>query len=80
MSDLLIRDIDPALKSALQARAVRHGLSQQKEARAILESALRAESDSWVARLRNAGRSVEGIEFEEPPRHAARAIDAGEWL
>ncbi|WP_165248914.1 FitA-like ribbon-helix-helix domain-containing protein [Adlercreutzia sp. ZJ141] len=80
MSDLLIRDIDPTLKSALRDRAARHGLSQQKEARAILESVLRTEHDSWVSRLRNAGRSVEGIELEVPTRHAARDVNRGDWL
>lgn len=80
MNDLLIRDIDPALKSVLKARASRHGRSQQREAKAILESALRSENDSWVARLRNAAVAVGGVELEEPVRHPARSIDVEEWL
>lgn len=80
MNDLLIRDIDPVLKTALKARASRHGRSQQGEAKTILESALRSESDSWVSRLRNAAAAVGGVELEEPMRHPARSIDVEGWL
>lgn len=66
MADLLIRDLDEGTKQLLREQAVRHGRTQQGEAKAILESSLRPESSSWVTRLRNAAQAVGGIDLEDP--------------
>lgn len=79
MADLLIRDISPAAKRALKERAARHGRSQQREAKAILEASLRDDATSWVSRLRTFATATGGVELEEPVRHPARSIDIGEW-
>ena len=79
MADLLIRDLDEGTKQLLRERAVRHGRTQQGEAKAILESSLRPESSSWVTRLRNAAQAVGGLELEDLPRHPAREIDTRGW-
>ena len=39
MSQLLVRDLDPAVVERLKQRAKRHGVSLQGEAKAILEAA-----------------------------------------
>lgn len=80
MSDLLIRNLDREIKDALIARATKNGRSQQAEARAILESALRSEQRGWVSLLRRAATSADGIEIETPERHPAREFDGGGWL
>lgn len=79
MADLLIRDISPSTKRLLKERAARHGTSQQREARAILEASLNEEPLSWVSRLRSAAQAVGGIDLPEPERHPARVIDTGGW-
>lgn len=80
MADLLIRDLDVADKRALALRAAKNGRSQQAEARSILENALRPQSPDWVETLRNAARSVGGVELELPERRPAREIDVEGWL
>ena len=80
MADILIRGIDESTKRLLQSQAARHGRTQQGEARAILESSLRAESESWVSKLRSAAATVGGIELDEPVRLPARSIDTEGWL
>ena len=80
MSDLLIRNLESATKDALRARAAKNGRSQQAEARAILECALRPDSHDWVSMLRRAAVSADGIEIEVPERHPARALDTTAWL
>ncbi|MDJ1651347.1 MULTISPECIES: FitA-like ribbon-helix-helix domain-containing protein [Gordonibacter] len=79
MSDLLIRNLAPRDKNALRARAARNGRSQQAEARAILENALRSESREWTSLLRSAAQAVDGIEVEQPQRHPARSLDTKDW-
>ena len=44
MAQILVRNIDPPLKSRLQRRAKRHGRSMEAEAREILRNALRKEN------------------------------------
>lgn len=80
MSDLLVRNIDSETKEALACRAARNGRSQQAEARAILEKALRQDSCSWIARLRNAAEFAEGFDLNLPARHPARNIETEGWL
>lgn len=80
MADLLIRNIDSAMKETLAQRAARNGRSQQAEARTILEEALRFDSRSWATRLRNATELVDGFDLDLPTRHPARSIKAEDWL
>ena len=80
MADLLVRDLDPSTKTLLAERAERSGRSQQAEAKAILEAALRGDTRGWPARLRQAAQATGGIELELPERHAPRAVDAEGWL
>ena len=77
--DLLIRDLDPAIKELLKERAARHGRTQQGEAKAVLEASLRSEETSWVSRLRRAAASVGGIELEAPVRHLPREVSTENW-
>lgn len=79
MADLLIRNIPPATKNALQARAARNRRSQQSEALSILEASLGNPSKSWVARLRDAAVSAGGFDLELPPCHAPRDRDTPLW-
>ncbi|MEY8315271.1 FitA-like ribbon-helix-helix domain-containing protein [Adlercreutzia muris] len=81
MADILIRDLDDATKRRLKEQALRHGRSQQGEARAILQASLQdSGSTGWVGRLRNAAQAAGGIDLEEPIRHPAREIDVRGWL
>ena len=43
MTNLLIRNIDPAVKAALRARAVQNGRSMESEARRIVSDAVAAD-------------------------------------
>ena len=43
MTSLLIRNIDPAVKEALRARAVQNGRSMESEARRIVSEAVTAD-------------------------------------
>lgn len=79
MTDLLVRNLDQGTKSALATRAAENGRSQQAEARAILESTLRHNSSSWVARLRSAAQAADGIEMPLPERHAPRTVETEDW-
>ncbi len=80
MADLLVRNLDDAMKEALASQAAKNGRSQQVEARMILEDALRFDSCSWVTRLRRAARLADGIELDLPARHPSRAVEAEGWL
>lgn len=61
MSQVLVRDIDPATLARLKARAARRGRSLQAELKAILEEAAApvVEATALAARIRRglAGRS-----------------------
>lgn len=46
MATVTIRNLDAETKRALQHRAVRHGVSMEREIRAILDEAAKAESQS----------------------------------
>lgn len=72
MTDLLIRGCDAETKRALAVQAARNGRSQQAEALAILREALLSEPRSWVDMVLENSRSVGGMEFELPRRHAPR--------
>ena len=61
MSQLLVRDLDPAVLQGLKERARRHGRSLQSEAKAILEASVTLSPDEarrvaaeWRQRLAGA--------------------------
>ena len=72
MAQILVRDIDPETKRALELRAASHGVSQQVEVLQIIKDAVTPEGPSWASRLREKAESVGGMEFELPTRHAPR--------
>ena len=79
-TSLLIRNLDPRLKSALHRRADVHGVSPEEEARRILADALadlvEAEgplpASLGAAMMMLFGRDG-GVELDTPPREAGRA-------
>lgn len=79
MADLLIRDISPEIKRALQDRAKQNGSSQQTEARAALQRGLGINEKPWWLRLREAAVEAGGFELELPSRQPAREIDTSDW-
>jgi len=49
MSDLLVRDVDPAAVARLKARALQHGRSLQAEVKSILEAeAALSDATAWL--------------------------------
>jgi plasmid stability protein len=58
VASLLIRRLDQAVKSALKARAVRHGRSMEAEARAIIEMELEQARSGGTASTEPSGRSA----------------------
>ncbi len=79
MTSLTIRNLDPAVKQRLRARAARHGRSMQEEARRILaESCGPAPQPETLADI--AGRlfgAENGVELELPPRSRGTGGFAG---
>ena len=75
---LLVRDLEPETKTALQAQAARNGRSMSAEARIILRDALRENPADNLTAAEHARRffpsalRVEGgiPEFREPPANA----------
>lgn len=65
MADLLIRNCAAETKRALAVRAAQNGRSQQGEA-------LLDELKSWIDLMLENSRTVGGVEFEPPHRHAPR--------
>ncbi len=74
MADVLMRDLDPELKRALQARARAHGRSLSDEAKALLRAAIadaapeRPAGTALVALFRDAGSVELDIPRDERPR------------
>lgn len=68
---ITIRQLDPALKRKLKARAAAHGRSMEEEAREILRTALAAEPGSgrdFVERIRSRFAAAGFVDLELPPR------------
>lgn len=77
MAAMTIRNLDNAIKHRLRMCAARHGRSMEDEARDILRSSLSTESarpGSLVESIRASIEPLGGIDFEPPPRGAARAL------
>jgi plasmid stability protein len=66
MSSITIRNLDPAVKERLRARAAEHGHSMEAEARRILQIALqgpaRAPASNLYARIRALVEPLGGVD------------------
>ena len=72
MADMLVRGIPEKTKELLAQRAARNGRSQNAEALAILDEALKPERKTWFDMLRETVEEVGGVELELPERHPFR--------
>jgi len=76
MSSVTIRDLDPALKERLRARAAERGHSMAAEARDILQAALsttgRAPARNLYDRIHARFAALGGVDLDLPPRDAPR--------
>ena len=78
MPQLLIRDVPPETKQALQMRAIRNGRTQNAEALHILNDALFDEREPWIDVLGRARDEFGGTDLELPAREPARDLSFGE--
>ena len=71
MANLIVRDVDDAIATALNVRARQHGISAEAEHRRILEQALlRPRRKSFLEVLRqmpDVGRDEDFARQDEPP-------------
>ena len=76
MTNLLIRNIDPAVKEALRARAIQNGRSMESEARRIVSEAVAPDQpsgSSLVDAIRRRMAPFGGVELEPHPPVPVRA-------
>lgn len=62
MAQLVVRELDQAVKERLRRRAAEHGRSMEAEVRDILTRAVTPEGPSRLSRLRAAALSVGGVD------------------
>jgi len=78
MARLTIRNLDPAIKETLRARAAQHGRSMAAEVRGILQTVLNAPERSpernLCERIRARFAPIGGIDLELPPREPTREV------
>ena len=70
MTNLLIRNIDPAVKEALRARAANNGRSMESEARRIVSDAVAADqpnAPNLAEAIRRRFAPFGGVELEPHP-------------
>lgn len=70
MTNLLIRNIDPAVKEALRARAAHNGRSMESEARRIVSEAVAAsqpDAPNLAEAIRHRLAPFGGVELEPHP-------------
>jgi plasmid stability protein len=76
MSSITIRNLDPAIKERLRARAAEHGRSMEAEVRSILHTALKAPERTAGLNLHDRIRArfepLGGADPELPPREPGR--------
>ena len=75
MANLMIRNIDAALKARLRLRAAAHGRSPEDEAHEILRIALSSEPPrplNPAAAIRARIRPIGGVDLEHAPREPLR--------
>ena len=82
MAQLVVRNLEDAVKKELQRRARRHGRSMEEEVREILREATKVEEPeqkglgSRIVALFS-GQGL-GVELPAMPRHPFRPIDLGD--
>lgn len=78
MANLIVRNLDEAIVTALKQRAARHGLSAEAEHRRILEEALRGPSRrsfaEVLASMPDVGRDEDFARVEDS-KDAPRVLD-----
>lgn len=74
MPQLLIRDVPPETKRALQMRAIRNGRTQNAEALLILNEALRDSRVPWIEMVARTREAVGGVDLELPEREQPRDV------
>jgi plasmid stability protein len=76
MSSITIRNLDPAIKERLRARAAQHGHSMEAEARRILQAALslpaKKQARALYDRIHDRFAAIGGVDLELPPREPGR--------
>ena len=75
MTNLLIRNIDPAVKEALRARAAQNGRSMESEARRIVTEAVAADQPNGpnlAEAIRRRLAPFGGVELEPHPPVSVR--------
>jgi plasmid stability protein len=76
MSSITIRNLDPAIKERLRARAAKNGHSMEAEARRILGSvlggAVRPPDPTLYDRIQARFAAIGGADLEIPPREMGR--------
>ncbi len=65
MAQLVVRNLEAAVKSRLQRRAIRHGHSMEEEVRDILRNAVRAEETAALPLGSRLRRRFAGIGLKE---------------
>ena len=68
MAQLIVRNLDDAIKRKLQRRATRHGRSMEEEVRDILRDAVKDEGERRSGFGTEAVKLFRGIGLEEPIR------------
>jgi plasmid stability protein len=66
MAQVIVRNLDEAVKRKLQRRAARHGRSMEEEVRDILRDAVKNEGQREVGLGTKIASRFRGIELEEP--------------
>jgi plasmid stability protein len=66
MAQVIVRNLDDAVKRKLQRRAARHGHSMEEEIRDILRNAVRDEGKPRKGLGTEIAELFKGIELEEP--------------
>ena len=66
MAQLIVRNLDDAVKRKLQRRAARHGRSMEEEVRDILRNAVKDDTKPRKGLGTEIAELFKGIELEEP--------------
>jgi plasmid stability protein len=75
MASITIRRLEDSVKERLRARAARHGVSMEEEAREILKVGLARTEDTganWVETIRRRFAAIGGVDLPIPPRGPMR--------
>ena len=68
MAQVIVRNLEDAVKRKLQRRAAKHGRSMEEEVREILRDAVKDESRAQPGLGTRIAARFRGIELEEPIR------------